>query len=109
MTDSAKPYQTFANEAGYIVPTKEVLAKTDADLAALKFNPAQKLTFDTLRQIESGSIKGFDNPADDTTGDFRETLQSTIATAYTRIANGEKSTFNVDEIYSAVKRSLDFI
>lgn len=102
MTDSAKPYQTFADQAGYIVPTKEVLAKTATG------NDAQKLTFDTLSKIESGSIKGFDNPADDTTGDFREVLQSTIASSFTQRVNGQHA-FDTDYIYTAVKHGTTFL
>lgn len=98
------PYQIFASTAHYLTPTKDIL---NTPIAASE-DDATKLTYNTLKAIQNGTdnLTGFDNPVDATTGDFRDTLQTTIAAAFKQIDNGQSTTFSVDDIYNGVQRSI---
>lgn len=100
MTDSTKPYLSFASSAHYIAPTADGLAKGKSSSY-----PNDKITALSLEKMTGAtpSVVAFDNPADDTTGDFRSVLQTTIVQSFKQsIAPANPHALPVDEIYDRV-------
>lgn len=94
------PSEFFDEIANYTLPTTTSLAKANTGTT-----PAAQVTLDALKEISSGSALAFDNPADDTTGNFRNVLQSTIAAQYTSHVN-HNDAIDAKDIYEAVKHSV---
>lgn len=79
------PAEWFNEKAGYILPSKTVLAGS----APSGWNAGQKIAFDTIKAVNAGTIKGFENHVDYTTAEMRTIFNTRIGDIYAQKKNGD--------------------